>query len=96
MYRSTLAVYSVNLSLCRSGGLSCSSGLGSRRSEALIAIQHLPRGLVGQVVDQREHYGVGGGYHELRSTRRQAQQNTRGQNKEQSSYKETHVQVEHF
>ena len=96
MYRSTLAVYSVNLILLGCGGLTFSGGLGGRGGESLVAIEHLPCYLVGQVVNQSEHHRVGGGYHQLRSTRGQAQQNTRSEYKEQSSNIQTHVQVKHF
>jgi len=100
MYRSTLAVYSVNLDMSylhvRRRG--CGGGLGCRRyiCEALVSIKVVPHGLVGQVVHEGEHHSVGGGDHLLRATSRQAQQDTRGQHEEQKGYKQTHVQVEHF
>ena len=93
MYRSTLAVYSVNLRYLHGRG--CHSLHGRRRglrcrrciSKSLCPVKEVRHCLVGQVIYQGKNYSVSGGHHLLRATNRQAYQNTRGQHIEEKSNK---------
>ena len=80
MYRSTLAVYSINLTLHLGHRMRRGHGRHRRRrghsrgciSKTLVSVKVVRYALIGEVIHQGKHHGVGGGDHLLRTAGRQA------------------------